>query len=68
MDKLDPIVYTADEISALLGMKKSTGYAFIKEVYEKKNAFPVYEICGQYRVPKKAFHLWLEGEFEEEEE
>ena len=39
MDKLDPIVYTADEISALLGMKKSTGYTFIKDVYEKKMPF-----------------------------
>ena len=39
------------------------------DVYDEgKNAFPVYKICGQYRVPKKAFHLWLEGEFEEEEE
>ncbi len=68
MDKLEPIVYTADEISALLGMKKSTGYTFIKEVYEKKNAFPVYKICGQYRVPKKAFHTWLEGYYKEDED
>ena len=35
MEKLEAIVYTADEISALLGMKKSTGYTFIKEAYEK---------------------------------
>lgn len=68
MGKLEPIVYTAEEVGELLGMKKSTGYTFIKEVYEKKNAFPVYKICGQYRVPKKAFHIWLEGKYEEDEE
>lgn len=68
MEKRVPAVYTAEEVAELLNMKKSTAYTYIKDAYEKKTAFPVVKICGQYRIPIKSFHIWLDGFYEEDED
>ena len=47
-------VYTVKDIMVKLNIGKNTAYDFIKEGH-----FPVIEIKGRFRIPKKPFDEWL---------
>jgi len=48
-------VYTVAEIQKLLNISKNVAYDLIKE-----KSFPVIKIKSTFRIPKKAFHEWLD--------
>ncbi len=55
-------VYDAEDVQKLLGIGRTKAYAFLDEVYEKKEPFRVIKIGRLYRIPKAAFDKWLDGE------
>ena len=54
-------VYLVPDIMKALGISRNTAYSFIKDVYEKKEPFPVLKIKTTYRIPKEPFDNWING-------
>ena len=52
--------YSIGEIQEILGICKTTAYNLIKE-----NQFRTVLIGGKYRISKKSFDAWLDGEMTE---
>ncbi len=56
-------VYLASDIQRILGLGKSNSYIFLEKVYNQKNPpFRVIKIGKLFRVPKKGFDDWLNGQ------
>mgnify|MGYP000766667028 CR=1 FL=1 len=55
--KNDKRVYTADEIQEILGVSRTTIYQLLKS-----HAFHYVRVGGQYRISRRSFDRWLEGE------
>ena len=49
-------VYTIDEIQDILGVSKTTAYNLANS-----GEFHCVKVGGHYRISKKSFDLWLEG-------
>jgi excisionase family DNA binding protein len=49
-------VYTVEDIQEILGVSKTTAYNLASS-----GEFRCIKVGGQYRVSKKSFDLWLEG-------
>ena len=54
--------YSIGEIQEILGICKASAYNLIKE-----NQFRSILVGGKYRISKKSFDAWLDGEIEKEE-
>ena len=52
-------VYDTEDIQKLLGIGRSTAYAYLNEVYQRKEPFRVIKIGKLLRVPKQSFDDWL---------
>lgn len=52
-----PMVLTPSEIAAILGISKNVVYE-----YMHSEGFPVFKVGKQYRISKKKFLVWLDGE------
>ena len=54
---------TVSYIQRMLGIGKSKAYTFLEDVYKQKNPpFRVLKIGKLFRVPKKGFDEWLNGD------
>lgn len=62
MDNDDKRVYEADDIQKMLKIGKNKVYEFLEDVYSNTHFFTVIKIGKLYRVPKKSFDEWLNGE------
>lgn len=49
--------YTVDDIQRILKVSKTTVYELLKS-----KAFHIVRVGGQYRISKKSFDNWLNGE------
>ena len=60
---VDQQVYLAGDIQRMLGIGKSKAYTFLEDVYKQKTPpFRVLKIGKLFRVPKKGFDEWLNGD------
>ena len=50
-------IYTVEEIQDILGVSKTSAYRLVKS-----GMFHIVKVGGQYRVSKKSFDTWLEGQ------
>lgn len=48
--------YTVEQISAMLGISRGSGYALVKEGH-----FKIVRIGNIIRISKKSFDKWLDG-------
>ena len=53
---MERAVYNVSDIMEILNIGKNTAYELIKQ-----DGFPVIKIKSTYRIPKKAFHNWLDN-------
>ncbi len=49
-------IYTIEEITAILGVSKTTTYQLVKS-----GVFHSVRVGGQYRISKKSFDKWLDN-------
>lgn len=54
--------YTVDEVAEILGINRVTVYGLIK-----KQEFHSVNIGGKYRISKKGFDAWFDGDVPEPE-
>lgn len=52
-----PLVLTPMDIAAVLGISRNTAYELIHS-----EDFPIFRVGKQYRVSRKRFLTWLEGQ------
>lgn len=50
-------IYTVEEIQDILGVSTTSAYSLVKS-----GMFHIVKVGGQYRVSKKSFDAWLEGQ------
>ncbi len=50
-------IYTVEEIQDILSMSRMSAYNLVKS-----GVFHIVKVGGQYRVSKKSFDAWLEGQ------
>ena len=55
--QMEKRIYTIAEIQNILGVSKTIAYNLVKS-----GIFHIVKVGGQYRVPKKSFDAWLEGQ------
>ncbi len=58
----EKLVYSAEEISVMLGMGRSKAYLFMHEALENNGPFKVFKVGKLLRVSKKSFDAWLNSE------
>lgn len=62
MAKVEAQVYLAGDVQRLLGIGRSSAYAFLERVYQQENPpFRVLKVGKLFRVPKHSFDEWLNG-------
>ncbi len=59
---IDRMVYTAEDIQKILGLGRSVTYTFLEKTFSEQKPFKVLKVGKMYRVPKKGFDQWLNGE------
>lgn len=59
---VDRMVYTAEDIQKILGLGRSVTYTFLEKTFSEQKPFKVLKVGKMYRVPKKGFDQWLNGE------
>ena len=59
---IDRMVYTAEDIQKILGLGRSVTYTFFEKIFSEQKPFKVLKVGKMYRVPKKGFDQWLNGE------
>ena len=52
----DRLVYTVQEVAALLGLGLSGTYTLVR-----KGTIPAIKVGARWVVPKQRFHAWLDG-------
>ena len=60
-ENTERIAYSPEDIQAMLGMKRSSVYNFLTQVYKKHSPFLVHKIGSMYRIPKESFDAWFYG-------
>lgn len=58
----EKIFYTAIEVQKILELSRSRVYIFLDEVYRRGDPFKIIKVGKLYRVQKKSFDNWLNGE------
>ena len=48
-------------LQELLGIGRTRAYELVKEAYKTQQPFKVIKLGKLYRIPKKPFDDWLEG-------
>ncbi len=62
-DRVDQKVYLPADIMKILGISKTTCYAFLNKVYKDNgHPFKVIKINSSLRIPKEGFDSWLSSE------
>ena len=59
--RVDRMVYTAEDIQKILGLGRSVAYRFLEKTFYEQKPFKVLKVGKMYRVPKKWFDEWLNG-------
>lgn len=54
-------LYNIEDLQELLGIGRTRAYQLVKEAYEKQQPFKVIKLGKLYRIPKKSFDDWMEG-------
>lgn len=54
--------YEVKDVEAMLNISRNTAYKFIKKVYAEQKPFTVFNVGGSYRIPKKSFDRWIDGD------
>ncbi|MDB6481906.1 helix-turn-helix domain-containing protein [Blautia wexlerae] len=54
-------LYDIEDLQELLGIGRTRAYQLVKEAYEKQQPFKVIKLGKLYRIPKKSFDDWMEG-------
>ena len=54
-------LYDVEDLQNLLGIGRTRAYQLVKEAYEKQQPFKVIKLGKLYRIPKKPFDDWMEG-------
>jgi len=54
-----PQVYDIKDIMSIMGLGRSSAYAWIKQVYTDQKPFRVIKVGTTYKIPKKSFDAWL---------
>lgn len=54
-------LYDIEDLQELLGIGRTRAYQLVKEAYEKQPPFKVIKLGKLYRIPKKSFDDWMEG-------
>lgn len=54
-------LYDIEDLQNLLGIGRTRAYQLVKEAYEKQQPFKVIKLGKLYRIPKKTFDDWMEG-------
>lgn len=54
-------LYDIEDLQELLGIGRTRAYQLVKEAYEKQQSFKVIKLGKLYRIPKKSFDDWMEG-------
>ncbi len=62
-EKMDCLMYTGDEVMAMLGLPKTTAYKFLNDIVEMQEKgeavpFKVLKIGRSFRIPKESFDKW----------
>lgn len=55
-------VYTITEVQEMLQISRTAVYQFIGAVYQKQEPFIVFKIGKSYRISKKSFDQWVNGQ------
>ena len=50
-----------EDLQELLGIGRTRAYELVKEAYKTQQPFKVIKLGKLYRIPKKPFDDWLEG-------
>lgn len=61
MDRDNRMVYTIDEVAAMLGLSESYAYKLARA-----RKFPVLQLGRRMVVPKEKFQIWLNNSYESE--
>ena len=59
--RVDRMVYIAEDIQKILGIGRSVTYRFLEKTFYEQKPFKVLKVGKMYRVPKKWFDEWLNG-------
>ena len=59
MSEKEKVVYTVKEVGVLLGLSRTSAYRYIKD-----STIPAIKIGRKILISKKAFHKWLDGDYE----
>lgn len=59
MEKIEKLVYDANDIQQLLGISRSSVYTYLEQVYKIQEPFRVLKIGKLYKVPKESFDEWI---------
>lgn len=59
----EQLIYEVIDVQKILGLGRTKTYEFIQEVYKNKTPFKVVKIGRIYKISKKSFDNWLNGEF-----
>ncbi|MBT9840059.1 helix-turn-helix domain-containing protein [Blautia sp. MCC283] len=54
-------LYDMDDLQELLGIGRTRAYELVKEAYKTQSPFKVIKLGKLYRIPKKPFDDWMEG-------
>lgn len=54
-------LYDIEDLQELLGIGRTRAYELVKEAYKTQQPFKVIKLGKLYRIPKKPFDDWLEG-------
>lgn len=55
-------VYTITEVQEMLQISRTAVYQFIGTVYQKQEPFIIFKIGKSYRISKKSFDQWVNGQ------
>ena len=62
MGEVSCMVYTAEEIQAMLHIGRNNIYDYLGDVYREQYPFRVIKIGKQYRIPKVPFDKWIQAD------
>ncbi|WP_373125109.1 helix-turn-helix domain-containing protein [Blautia producta] len=54
--------YEVSDIQEILGVSRTQAYKYIKDVYKAQSPFKIIKVGNVYRIPKRPFDRWLNGD------
>ena len=58
-NKTESLFYSAEEVSKMMGLCKTKGYAFLDKTMAIGKPFVVIRVDKLYRIPKESFNSWI---------